>query len=217
MFVVPLLASVYGARPSTGLLLPMLIMADVFAVRYYNKHAQWKHIYRLAPWAIFGILIALILGKYISANTFKTILSVVVIGGLLIMVYQDLFNKEKKVPNSRWFSAITGILGGFTTMIGNAAGPVMSLYLLSMRLPKNEFIGTGAWFFLLINVFKVPLHIFYWKTISVESITFNLILMPVIILGVFIGIEIVKHFNQVAYRYFIIGSTLVAAFALFIK
>lgn len=102
-------------------------------------------------------------------------------------------------------------------MIGNAAGPVMMLYLLSMRLPKNQFIGTGAWFFLLINLFKVPLHIFVWETIDLSTLTFNLVLSPVIIVGVFIGIAIVKQFSQKTYRYFIIGSTFIAAIVLFLK
>ena len=69
--VVPILAIIFGSRPSTGLLLPMLIMADVFAVKYYSRHAEWKHVLRLLPWALTGIVIALFVGKISSEKEFR--------------------------------------------------------------------------------------------------------------------------------------------------
>jgi uncharacterized protein len=100
-------------------------------------------------------------------------------------------------------------------MIGNAAGPIMALYLLSMRLPKNTYIGTGAWFFFIINLFKVPLHIFVWKTITLQSILFNSLMIIPIISGAVLGIYIVKIIPEKPYRAFIILSTASAAFTLF--
>ena len=100
-------------------------------------------------------------------------------------------------------------------MIGNAAGPVMSIYFLSRNLPKNSFIGTSAWFFLLVNVFKVPFHIGVWQTISMESFSFNLLLFPAIVLGVFVGFSIVKRIPEKAYRIFILVSIGLAALKLF--
>ena len=99
-------------------------------------------------------------------------------------------------------------------MVGNLAGPVMAVYLLSMRLPKNEFIGTAAWFFLVINIFKVPFHVFVWETINWQSFTLNLIALPLIIAGVYIGIWLVKRINEKQYRWLVISMTLVAAAAL---
>ena len=84
-----------------------------------------------------------------------------------------------------------------------------------MHLPKNKFIGTGAWFFFIVNVLKVPLHITVWKTINWESFLFDVVMIPGIIAGAFLGIYLVKLFPERAYRIFIIGTTLVAAFLLF--
>ena len=102
-----------------------------------------------------------------------------------------------------WYAAIFGLLGGFTTMIGNAAGPVMSVYLLSMRKEKMEYIGINAWFFLVVNFLKIPLQIFVWENISVSTISLNLLMLPFIVLGAWLGIRIVKLFPEKAFRKFI--------------
>ena len=138
LMVVPILANAFGGRPSVGLLLPILIFADVFAVSWYNRHAEWKHILRLIPWAFLGIAIATLVGKSISDLTFNRLLAAVVVVGIVILVWRDLRSDKMKIPTSKWFAAGLGLMGGFATMIGNAAGPVMALYLLSMRLPKNS-------------------------------------------------------------------------------
>lgn len=100
-------------------------------------------------------------------------------------------------------------------MIGNAAGPVMSIYFLSMMLPKNSFIGTGAWFFLIINLFKIPFHITIWKTIDLNSFTLDLAMFPAIMIGAFLGIKVVKIIPEKPYRIFIIVTTALAALKLF--
>jgi uncharacterized membrane protein YfcA len=110
-----------------------------------------------------------------------------------------------------------GLIGGFVTMVGNAAGPVFSIYLLSMRLPKKDFIGTGAWFFLIINISKVPFHIFSWKTINQSTLFIDIILLPIIVLGMFIGIKLVMLFPEKVYRYFVIGMTSLAAIFMLIR
>lgn len=215
MMVVPLMASLFGAKASVSLVLPLLIFADIFAVNYYNRHANWHYVLILMPWTIAGILLGTFLGNSINDLQFKKILAAIIIIGIALLLYADIFGKKISPPNSWWFAAILGIAGGFTTMVGNAAGPVMSIYLLSMRLPKNSYIGTGAWFFLIVNVLKVPLHIFIWETITLKSISTDIILLPIIFIGVFVGIRIVRIIPEKVYRYFIIATTLLAAVALF--
>jgi uncharacterized membrane protein YfcA len=212
--VVPLLASVFGGRPSVGLLLPILIFADVFAVGYYHRHAAWKHIIRLLPWALIGIAGGVLVGKLISDAVFNRLLAVLVLVGIGLMLWQDI-RRNVSVPDYWWFSMGLGMLGGFATMIGNAAGPVMSLYLLSMRLPKNIYIGTGAWFFFIVNITKVPFHIGIWKTITLQSLLFDVLMIPAIALGALLGIWLVKFFPEKAYRIFIIATTLFSALLLF--
>lgn len=212
--VVPILANAFGGRISVGLLLPILIFADIMAVAYYNRHASWKHILKLIPWALAGIIVATLLGKNISDLAFNRVLAILVVSGIVVLIWQDL-RRKKEIPNSKWYAPILGLMGGFATMMGNAAGPVMAFYLLSMRLPKNTYIGTAAWFFFIVNVSKVPLHIWSWKTISLESFKLDLLMIPAIALGAFLGILLVKLFPERLYRFLVIATTLLAAILLF--
>jgi uncharacterized membrane protein YfcA len=215
LMVVPILANAFGGRPSVGLLLPILIFADVFAVTWYNRHAQWKHIIRLLPWAFAGIVVATLVGKSISDQTFNRLLAALVLGGIGILVWRDLRSDKLQIPKSRWFAAGLGLLGGFATMIGNAAGPVMALYLLSMRLPKNVFIGTGAWFFFIVNLSKVPLHVWSWRTITLDSFLLDVMIIPAIAAGAFLGIWLVRLLPERIYRIIVIATTLLSALLLF--
>lgn len=215
LMVVPILANAFGGRPSVGLLLPILIFADVFAVTWYHRHAQWKYILRLLPWAMAGIITAAIVGKNISDQTFNRLLAAMVIGGITILVWRDLRSDKIKIPQSKWFAGGSGLLGGFATMIGNAAGPVMALYLLSMRLPKNSYIGTGAWFFFIVNISKVPLHVWSWKTITVDSFLLDVMMIPAIAAGAFLGIWLVRLLPEKFYRILVIVTTLLSALLLF--
>tara|TARA_R110002049_G_scaffold65035_1_gene170989 strand:- start:127775 stop:128539 length:765 start_codon:yes stop_codon:yes gene_type:complete len=206
IIIVVILAFVFGEKASTGILLPMLIAADVFAVIYYNRHTQWKYIIKLMPLMIVGVLVGVWIGNDISEVIFKRLMAIIIIVSVLLMFYNEN-RKSDNVPNSRLFSGTMGFLSGFTTMIGNLAGPVSNIYFLAMRLPKNEFIGTAAWLFFIINVFKLPFHIFVWKTVSKETLVLNLVLIPAVILGFFIGVSIVKLISNVNYRRFILIVT----------
>ena len=215
MIVVPLLAGIFGGRPSVGILLPMLCMGDIFGVSYYNRHAEWKYVLRLMPWTIAGILIGLYVGKIVTGTQFQRILSVTVLLGLVLMIWQNRQQSTLSVPDFWWFSVIMGLAGGFATMISNTAGIIMALYLLSMRLPKNSFIGTGAWFFMIVNLLKVPLHVFIWGTITLKTFSFNLAMLPAIAAGALIGVRIVKLIPEKHYYFFIIVMTALAALKLF--
>jgi len=210
MLAVPIMALIFGGKVSSGLVLPMLIMADLFAVRYYHRHANWHFLFRLLPSAMLGVLLATVLGNYINDELFKQLMGIIVIASLAIMIWMEGANKDK-IPDYMWFAIVMGILGGITTMIGNLAGTVMALYLLSMRLPKNEYIGTAAWFFLLVNVFKVPFHVWSWETISLNSFYLNIVSLPLIAVGAYVGIKVVARIRDTHYRWFIISMTAVAA------
>jgi uncharacterized protein len=210
--LVPIMALIFGAKESTGVLLPMLVIADIMAVIYYRRHAVWKHILRILPWGVVGIFIAVIIGSLINDIQFKLIMISVVWSMLILTILNDIRkDRGTKIPENHYFASFLGLTGGFATMIGNSAGPVFTLYFLAMKLPKKVFIGTGAWFYLILNSGKLPLHLFVWKTITLNSIMLNLFSIPVIALGIFIGIHIVKLFPEKVYRVFIIVSTLAAS------
>ncbi|MCK5102426.1 MAG: sulfite exporter TauE/SafE family protein [Cyclobacteriaceae bacterium] len=215
MLIVPILATIFGGKTSTGILLPMLCIADVFAVSYYHRHAEWKYIWKLMPSTVAGVLVGLYVGSLVNDQQFKLLMACIILVGLVIMVWRERKNTETAIPHNWMFSSIAGLLGGFSTMIGNAAGPVMAIYFLSMMLPKNSFIGTGAWFFLIINLFKVPFHISVWKTIDLNTFVLDLAMFPAIMIGAILGFKLVKLIPEKPYRIFIIASTALAAIKLF--
>ena len=145
MLAVPLLANVFGGQLSSGIMLPMLVMADVLGVWYYHRHASWMHLKILFPWAAAGVFIGTIVGQYINDTAFRAIMAIIILVSVAVMLWLERGHKED-IPHQKTFAATTGVLGGFTSMVGNLAGTVMAVYLLSMRLPKNVFIGTTAWF-----------------------------------------------------------------------
>lgn len=215
MIAVPLLAAVFGGHVSSGLMLPMLVLADVFGVLYYHRHASWKHLRLLFPWAAVGVIAGTVVGKFIDDTTFKMIMAVIIIASIGIMLWLER-GKKKDVPDYPWFAGVMGIAGGFTSMVGNLAGAVMAVYLLSMRLPKNAYIGTTAWFFMVVNWFKVPFHVFSWHTITLNTFLLDLALLPAIAAGAGLGILIVRQIPENVYRWFVITMTLVAAVFMFL-
>lgn len=215
MIIVPIMAAVFGGKTSTGIVLPMLCVADLLAVLYYHRDADWKHILKLLPWTLVGLVAALFMGSNISDKQFKMLIALTVIISLGIMVWQDYIRKSNEVPSGIWFSALFGLGAGFSTMIGNAAGPLMAIYLLSARLPKNKYIGTGAWFFLIINYLKVPLQVIFWKNINLQTLTLNLYMIPPIAIGAYVGFKLVKIIPEKVYRIFILVSTTLSAFLMF--
>ncbi|WP_076420471.1 sulfite exporter TauE/SafE family protein [Colwellia sp. UCD-KL20] len=210
MFAVPLLALNFGGKESSGIMLPLLIMADIFGVFYYHRSANWYYLRKLFPWAAIGVVVGTIIGQYINDQVFRQLMGGIIFASLAVMIWQEK-SKKTDVPDYLWFAILMGILGGITTMVGNLAGTVMALYLLSMRLPKNEFIGTAACFFLAVNLFKVPFHVFVWETITLDSFLLNLVSLPFIALGAFVGVHIVKRISNNQYRWWVIGMTVLAA------
>ncbi len=210
MMAVPLLAMVFGGQLSSGILLPILCMADVMGVWYYHRHASWYHLKKLFPWAALGTVLGTVVGGVIDDYTFRLVMGAIILVSVVIMIWLER-EQRREVPDYRWFASLTGVAAGFTSMIGNLATSVVAIYLLSMRMPKNAFIGTTAWFFLVLNWFKVPFHVLSWKTITWDTLLLDLSALPFIGLGAFLGVVIVKRIQDRAYRWFIIAMTVVAS------
>ncbi|MFW5849367.1 MAG: sulfite exporter TauE/SafE family protein [Spirochaetota bacterium] len=213
---IPIMASIFGAQRSVGLILPMLITADALAVIYYRRHADWSVVARLLPWALAGIAVGVVVGDAVPDHSFRVLLAVVVLAGLVLLAYKEVFHRDLRIPETWWLSMTLGLLAGFTTMVGNAAGSITTLYFLSMGMSKNTFIGTGAWFFFVVNVIKVPLHIVFWETISLQTLAVNAVVAPVILLGGVAGLLLVRHIKEGPYRVFILVVTALISFRLFL-
>lgn len=214
--IVPLMALTFGAKESTGVILPMLCMADIIAVAYYKRNADWKVVARLLPTAILGFFIAVGVDRLVPAGQFKRLMGATLALALIVMFWTEFAGKENRWMNKWWYSALFGLLGGFTTMIGNAASPVMAVYLLSMRKDKMSYVGINAWFFLIVNLLKVPIQIFAWHNITWEGLKLDLMMLPVILVGAAIGISIVKVLPEKIFRRFIQVVTVVAVIAMFL-
>ena len=216
MIVVPLLAAVFGGKASTGILLPMLIIGDVFAVAYYRRHGDWAGIRRLLPWTIAGLIAGILVGNLIDDQLFVLLIAVSVLACLCILVVLETRGSRVNPPDGTWFYALIGLIAGFCTMIGNVAGPIFAVYLLARRYDKQSFLGTSAWFFMVINVIKLPLQIFFWKNIGVQTLLMSATMIPAILVGAVIGVAVVRRVPEKPFRWLVIGMTFVAVIRLLV-
>jgi uncharacterized membrane protein YfcA len=216
MMNVTIMAIVFGGKASTGVVLPLLCIADVLAVVYYHRHAQWPHFWKLLPWMIAGILIGVYVGKDMNEVLFRKIMAIIIVLTVIIMLYLE-WRKNPVVPHNMFFASGLGLASGFTTMLGNLAGAFSNIYFLAMRMSKNDFIGTAAWVFLVINWFKLPFQVFYWKNISWTTLKLDMILLLPLLLGFFAGLKIVAKIKDDGYRRVVLALTLAGAIVIFLK
>jgi uncharacterized membrane protein YfcA len=213
---------VFGAKSSTGVVLPLLCFADLFAVIYYRRHAEWKYVFTLVPWALAGFGAALLADHFIDSDKgFKMLMGACIVASLVIMFWNDFRSRKSGLESGNqtsavWFTALFGILGGFSTMIGNTAGPIMSVFMLSAKLPKKSFVGTAAWFFLIVNYLKIPLQTLVWHNITLKTLQFDLFMVPFVLIGVWLGVLFVKKVSESQYRIAVYALTLVSAVLLFV-
>nr|VFK25938.1 MAG: hypothetical protein BECKMB1821G_GA0114241_10175 [Candidatus Kentron sp. MB]VFK33804.1 MAG: hypothetical protein BECKMB1821I_GA0114274_105327 [Candidatus Kentron sp. MB]VFK76392.1 MAG: hypothetical protein BECKMB1821H_GA0114242_105427 [Candidatus Kentron sp. MB] len=190
--IVPIMALFFPARLSVGALLPILIIGDILAIKYYRHHANYRELSRLAPGCLLGMIVGAFLISGMDDATMERAL------GALILLLLALEGLRVILPgmstNHREFPWIFGTLVGAATM-GNAAGPIISLYLLRRALPKEALMGTAAWFFLIVNSLKVPLFV-YLGIITRETLLFDVMLLPMVLLGGWLGVAVLFRISQ---------------------
>lgn len=214
MVSVVLFADIYGAKTSVGLALPLLIAADLMAYPAFLKHGSWKPVWRLLPATLVGLFLGWLLLGNIDDLTARRMIGICV----LLMVAIQIFRKWQPerlelLAGSGEFGISAGVMGGFSTMLANAAGPVMQLYFLAKRLPKMEMIGIGARFFLLVNILKIPLNA-KLALISEESLWENARLLPGVFVGIVMGRWLIGRVPQAAFEWMIVVFSSVAALRL---
>jgi len=150
------------------------------------------------------------LGKDLNELIFRKMMVGIILFTIVIVLGME-YRKSEKVPTHPLFAASTGLAAGFTTMIGNLAGVFSNLYFLAMRVDKNSFIGTAAWIFLIMNLFKLPFQIFYWKNITLETVKFDLFLVPALAIGFVAGVFLVGKIRDEQYRKLVIILTLLGS------
>lgn len=209
---VAVFAAVLPARESTATLLPLLIVGDLFAVWAYRRHAQWRVLVRLAPAVVAGIALGVVFLAVADDAWVRRVIAVIlllVIGITLVRRWRAR-HADADVSGG-WLAATAyGTLGGFTTMVANAAGPVMSMYFLAARFPVKAFLGTAAWFFFLVNVSKIPFAVGL-GILTVDSLWIDVWLVPAVIVGALVGRAIAERIPQVLFERLVIVLTVLGA------
>lgn len=199
ILAVVLVPMVIPAKLSTGCILPFLFFADILAVCYWRKSAVWRNIAAVLPAMLSGIFIGFLLMSRIDDAVYKEVL-----GGLVLFIlFLDWARRRFELPvsvNNRWFAWTLGFIAGVLAMLANAAGPAMMIYLLAMNMTKEEFVGTNAWLYLIINSVKIPLSISL-GLISWESFQINVMLFPFVIAGAVAGVFVMRRISGETFNF----------------
>jgi uncharacterized protein len=211
---VVIFAFLFGARTSTGIVLPMLIVGDITAVRTFHRHARWDYIRRMLPPACIGVVVSAWYMRSLSEAVYKPIIGVIILGLTVLQVAR--MQKPEwfgRVPHTRLFAWTIGLIAGCATMLANAAGPVFAIYCLALSLPKLEFVGTSAWFFLIVNSFKIPFSIAL-GLIHGGTLLLNLVLSPLIVAGLLAGRWLTARIPQRTFDLLLLAFAAIAALRL---
>jgi len=208
---VAIFAAVLPARQSTGTLLLLLIVADLFAVSMYRRHTNWRALLRLAPAVVVGVLAGVVFLAFADDQWVKRTIGVILLGVIAITLLRRRFGAAVTDDRPHRIAAATyGSLGGFTTMVANAAGPVMSMYFLAARFPVKEFLGTAAWFFAIVNIAKVPFSVGL-GIITPPGLLLDLVLVPIVVASAFFGRWLAGRLDQKLFERLVIGFTVLGA------
>ncbi len=208
MLSVAIFAAIMPAKQATGVVLPLLCCGDIVATAAYRQHAKWPHIWRLFPWAAGGVVLGYFALDRVNERQAQVLIGAIILGlAILHLVRRHAYGHE--VEHGAWFAPTIGLLAGFTTLVANAAGPLMVLYMLAMRLPKMDLVGTGAVYFLIMNFFKVPFMV-HLGLINSASFTLNLWLAPLVVAGAWFGRKLVLKIDQRAFENIALGLSILA-------
>ena len=214
ILIVPMIATVFPDQ-ALGVLAPMLIFGDLFAVARYRRHAEWRVLGRLLPWVAPGLGAGYFALRAIPKEHFVRALGVLVLAMVAMTVLWERAGARllERLPRARWFTALMGSLAGVATMVGHVAGPIMSVYLIRMGMDKRRFMGTGAWYYLIVNCAKVPFYAGL-AMITPATLRFNAATLPVIAIGAGVGILVFARIPQRWFNRVILALAFVAALRL---
>lgn len=216
MLHVVLYAMVFGAKASTGVLLPMLVIGDLCAIRLFGRKANWMQVRRLLPPTLVGIGIGFLLLGRVGDDQFRWIVGTVILSLAAVQAFRMARPTAlERFPANPAFAIVLGLLAGITTMMANAAGPVVALYFLAVAMPKWELIGTGAWLFLVLNLFKIPLSC-RLGLIDEHTLVVGAMAAVAIPIGMLAGRWLVGRVSQKEFNAILLGMTVLMAVRLMI-
>lgn len=204
---VVILASVLPARTSTATMLLLFIVGDVFALIAYRRHAHWPTLLRLAPAVLAGLLLGFAFLALGDDRIVRRTIGVILLAMIGITLWRRRRSQAAEGPIA---AASYGTLAGFTTMVANAGGPVMSMYFLATRTPIQVFLGTSAWFFAIVNLMKVP-FLAGIGLMTPAVLWTDLLLAPLVVVGALLGMRLAKRMPQLLFDRIVIALTLLGA------
>jgi uncharacterized membrane protein YfcA len=207
-----------SSKQASGLMLPLLIFGDLVAVFAYRKHTQWRYVWRLFPWTGLGVVLGYFTLGRISDHTAKLMIGGIIVSLAALSLWRRWVSApiDERTAALHWSVAATiGVIAGFITLVANAAGPLMAIYLVAMRLPKMEYVGTAAVFFMLLNLFKVPFMV-NLGLITPQSFGFNLLLAPAVLLGAVAGRWLLMRVNQKLFEQLVLVLSAIGGILLFL-
>ncbi|MEO1437283.1 MAG: sulfite exporter TauE/SafE family protein [Bacteroidota bacterium] len=209
IFVLLMLQAV-GGKSSTGLVLLLLLFGDSMALYSYRKYIQKAYVMRFLPWVFGGVVVGTWIGRDLSETNFKQIIAGIILISTGIMALWDLYLKKEVKPGPL-ITGVTGTGTGVFTMLGNLGGAFSNIFFLLTKLPKKELIGTSTLIYLAVNLFKLPFHVFIWKTINWQVILLDLKLLPAVLIGFLVGLKAVHYISEIWYRRFLYIVTFLGA------
>jgi uncharacterized protein len=207
-----------SSKQASGLVLPLLIFGDFVAVLSYRRHTQWRYLWKLMPWTAAGVVLGYFALGHISDRTARIMIGVIIVSLCVLGYWRRYLTVQTQETTGSWhwtLAAALGIVAGFITLVANAAGPLMAIYLIAMRLPKMQFVGTAAVFFMALNLFKVPFMV-KLGLITAPSFEFNLMLAPAVLIGAFIGRWLLVRINQQLFENLVLALSAIAGVLLIV-
>jgi len=207
-------AFIFGARESTGIVLLLLVVGDIGAVAAFRQHARWDYIRRMLPPACVGVVLGSVLLGRLTEEAFRpTIGGIILVLSALQLIRMLVPTWLGDVPHGRPFAWAMGLAAGITSMLANAAGPIIALYALAIGLPKLAFVGTSAWFFLLINAFKIPFS-YSLGLVHGQTLVLDVLLAPAIAAGIVVGRALTYRISQPLFNGLLLAFAAIAALRL---
>jgi len=209
-----LFAQIFPAKASTGALLPLMIFGDLIGVYFYRGHANWPDLIRLLPATLAGIICGWWLMPRIPDHDFIVFLGWLILGLMVLTVVQRRFPRMLlSAVNHPLLGLVAGWAAGLATMLANAAGAITAFYFLARRMDKMTFVGTAAWFYLVINLSKIPFSI-HLGLMTPESLKFDLLLLPAVAVGAVAGRLLLRRVPQRLFEWITILLATAAALRL---
>jgi len=198
-----------NTKLSVGAMVPLLILGDFFGVVFFRRHANWQRLYEVLPYIVIGMVPGYLVLQWMPSESLRSLIGILILALLAVHVGCQRLGWSAALEH-KWFAGVMGLLAGFGTVAGNAAGPAMSIYLLNKKVDKHEFVGTSAWLFFLVNSSKVPFQammgVITWQTLRLD-----IYVLPMLVVGVLLGVFVHKRIPQRAFDSLVLVLSALAA------